>query len=100
MTATHEDQLKAMLDGVERDENGVVVLSPYGFKTQVINGKKYIVSLTKEEYMEIATKNGTEIIPSLGSCMSAPGYCIQHECERYCSGRWSSNSYVCTCSYA
>ena len=43
-------RLQEELRTVERDENGIIVLSRYGFKIAEIEGKIYVVCQTEAEY--------------------------------------------------
>jgi hypothetical protein len=45
---------------IERGNNLPVVASRYGFREEFIDGKKYLVAMTKDEYVD-AVKNTTDI---------------------------------------
>jgi hypothetical protein len=62
--ANEADGVKAALADVERDENGIVVLSPYGFKTIEINGKKYLTTLTESEWKDVMKQRSADPPPS------------------------------------
>jgi hypothetical protein len=82
----------------ERDENGVIVLSPYGFAIKEIGGKKYLVALTKEERSSLVPNN--PLAEGLGECMTASnGNCIQNTCRYKCVKILEPHGYVCHCGF-
>ena len=91
-----QPQLEDELRNVERDQNGVIVLSPYGFTIKEIRGKRYVVCRTEEEYN--ATRGGTSTSAlNLQDCQTGSnGICVQDQCTQQCypifNGYW-----VCYC---
>lgn len=92
------DDFREALKDVERDRDGIVVLSPYGFAVREINGKKYLTCLTKEEYEDLLKEQGISILPGIGTCYtpSSGGYCLQGSCTRNCV---LVGTMTCVCSY-
>jgi hypothetical protein len=60
MQKTNENQNFQFSSNIERGDNMPIVVSRYGFKEEIIDGKTYLLAMTKEEYLD-ALKNTPEI---------------------------------------
>jgi hypothetical protein len=100
MASEIEDKIKEFLAGVERDENGIVVLSPYGFKIIEIEGKRYVASLTEKEWIEAVKERQPNLLPAPGDCYTpATGaYCLRGSCTRTCI-LVPGPPNICICTY-
>ena len=91
-------RLQEELRTVERDENGIIVLSRYGFKIAEIEGKKYVVCQTEAEYRANLPSN-----VAFGNCLTKSGGgvnpCIQQDCNASCEYRFllDTKSWHCIC---
>jgi hypothetical protein len=97
---SHAD-LEEALKTVERDKQGIIVLSPYGFTIREYDGKKYLVALTKEEAQQLLREDGIAVKDGLGSCVtpSGNGFCVQGSCTEQCDLVFMGKGFVCVCSY-
>jgi hypothetical protein len=93
-------QLDDLLKDVEKDNNGrPIAVSRYGWKKQEINGKKYMMAMTKEEadnfVARVLTKEQLEAMD--GYCVNCTANCLQGSCTGICRGV-IDDGYVCTCN--
>jgi hypothetical protein len=94
---TDNNEIDALLKDVVRENGRPVVISPYGFKVGEIEGKKYMIAMSKEENDEFRKEN--EIEPTRGYC-SIDDYarCYRTDCSGSCSLTTSGGRWVCICS--
>jgi hypothetical protein len=95
---SNKAELETALNSVEKDDKGIIVLSPYGFTIREVDGKQYVVALTREE-AEHALANSMPLLPNIGICFTASnGACIQNTCTRTCVLTFVLNNWICICT--
>jgi hypothetical protein len=93
------------LADVEMASGRPVVLSRYGWRKMSVDGKKYIVAMTKEEAIEVLRAEGVEDPEGIlsGGCASDEQYTKCYKignCKKKCKLKFSGSSgiWMCVCA--
>jgi len=83
-------------DVVKKDGQPVVV-SRYGFKVETIDGVKYLIAATEQEYDEARAKLGLSKSTAGNCSMQNHGDCISEHCTGTCEPMISGGLAFCNC---
>jgi hypothetical protein len=93
-----KQDIDALIADVVRENGRPVVISPYGFKVGEIDGKKYMIAMTKEEYDAFLQESG-QSKKVLGTCyIDDYARCYKTDCRGICTLTTSGGRWVCICS--
>lgn len=90
---TLDPGFEPFVDEVEKVNGLPIVLSRYGFKTEELNGKKYLVAASKDE-LEAEMPSGSEL--AIGCFSRSDGKCDPSGCMK-CKGEYRGGLWVCIC---
>ena len=86
-----------LVKDVEEKDGRPIVISRYGFKVEIINGKKYLVAATEQEYDEARARLGMPK-SAVGRCsIQDSGQCISEGCTGTCEPKISGGLAFCYC---
>ncbi len=85
-----------MIEGAERDENGMpILITRWGYKVETIQGKKYLVAGSREELINAFGKARIEGQPSV--FLGGQNGCVAGECSGNCKLEADSGMWTCFC---
>jgi hypothetical protein len=100
----HYSTFEEMVDSVSQEHNGrAEILSPFGLKVEIFEGKKYLVAVTKEELVAAletkeARKYSQQEINNLSVCLGGRMGCVKGGCEGSCVKRNANGIWYCYCT--